>query len=416
MTAMDVNPTSDADAPPTNRSLATAAFGAALAASFGTLTSFYLLLSALPAHLLAEGADPLVPGLVTGGAMLAGVVTEIGAIGFIARIGVRRTFALGAFALGSSALFVLLDGPLPLIICCLVRGLGFGLTVVAAGTILMALVPPERRGEGMGIFGFVASAPAIIALPLGVWVVDNAGIGLVGLGAAATALLAIIPTLWRAGAARDRRPSSRTAHAATGSTTDSVLGLRQAARLGALVRPALVFAASTTAAGVVVTFLPALSTQLAATGLLVQALTSALSRWFSGRIGDRVGHSRMLTPALLITGGGLALSLLPHPATLVAGMALFGLGFGATQTATLSLMADRVTAEGHGAVSALWNLSYDLGYAAGPLAGGVMAAALGIPAVFGIVAAVVVLAVPLVGYDRTAIARRKRARFAGSLR
>lgn len=408
MTAMDVNPTSDADTSPATRPLATAAFGAALAASFGTLTSFYLLLSALPAHLLASGADPLVPGLATGGAMLAGVVTEIAAIGFIARIGPRRTFALGASALGIPALFVLVDGPLPLIACCLVRGLGFGLTVVASGTILMALVPPERRGEGVGIFGFVASAPAIIALPLGVWVVDTAGIGLVGLGAAAAALLAIIPTLWPTAQSEASRSRPRSA-----GVSDSALGLRQAVRRGTLVRPALVFAASTAAAGVVVTFLPGLSVQLAAAGLLVQALASALSRWFSGRIGDHVGHSRMLLPALLITGGGLTLSLVPDPVALVAGMAFFGIGFGATQTATLSLMADRVPPEGHGAVSALWNLSYDVGYAAGPLAGGAAAAVLGVPAVFGIVAAVVLLAMPLARHDGSIAGRKRSARPAG---
>lgn len=374
--------------------LATPAFAAALTASFATLTSFYLLLSALPAHLLASGADPLVPGLVTGGAMLAGVASEIGATGFIARIGARRTFALGALALGGSALFVLVEGPVALILCCLIRGLGFGLTVVASGTILMGLVPPERRGEGVGVFGFVASAPAIIALPLGVWAADRWGIGVVGVAAAVTGVIAAIPALWRfeRGAASPSRPSAT-------APSRPALRLRVAVRRGGLVRPAIIFAASTVAAGVILTFLPALTLSLAAPCLLVQALTSAVSRWWSGRIGDRLGHSRMLAPALVLAGIGLALALSTHPAALLFGMALFGVGFGATQTATLSMMADRVPPEGHGAVSALWNLAYDVGYSVGPLAGGLVAAALGFPAAFAIVAGVVLLAVPLVRYD-----------------
>ncbi|HYI33643.1 MAG TPA: MFS transporter [Glaciibacter sp.] len=374
--------------------LATPAFAAALTASFATLTSFYLLLSALPAHLLATGADPLVPGLVTGGLMVAGVASEIGATGLIARIGAHRTFALGALALGGSALFVLIDGPVALILCCLVRGLGFGLTVVASGTILMALVPPERRGEGVGVFGFVASAPAVIALPLGVWAADRWGIGVVGVATAAIGLVAMIPALWRFGqGAPTPSPSS------TPADSRPALRLRVAVRRGGLVRPALIFAASTVAAGVVVTFLPALSLSLAAPCLLVQALATAVSRWWSGRIGDRLGHSRMLAPAVILAGAGLALVLLPYPVALLSGMALFGLGFGATQTATLSMMAERVPPEGHGAVSAVWNLAYDVGYSVGPLAGGVVAAALGFPAVFGIVAGVVLLAVPLVRFD-----------------
>jgi MFS family permease len=165
------------------------------------------------------------------------------------------------------------------------------------------------------------------------------------------------------------------------------------------VRPALIFSASTVAAGVVVTFLPALTLSLAAPCLLVQAVASAVSRWWSGRVGDRLGHARMLAPALVLAGIGLALALSTHPAALLFGMALFGVGFGATQTATLSMMADRVPPEGHGAVSALWNLAYDVGYSVGPLAGGLVAAVLGFPAAFAIVAGVVLLALPLVRYD-----------------
>lgn len=393
MTAMDAR-TRRAGRAGTEYRLATPAFVAALTASFATLTSFYLLLSALPAHLLAAGADPLVPGLVTGGAMLAGVASEMGATGFIARIGARRTFALGALALGGSALFVLIDGPAALILCCLVRGLGFGLTVVASGTILMGLVPPERRGEGVGVFGFVASAPAVIALPLGVWAADRWGIGPVGIATAVIGVVAIVPALWRhqvtTPAPVPPPALARSSHA---------LGLRRAIRRGGLVRPALIFAASTVAAGVVVTFLPALSPSFAAPCLLVQALASAVARWLSGQLGDRLGHSRMLSPALVLAAAGLGLALLPQPAALLIGMALFGVGFGATQTATLSMMANRVPTEGHGAVSALWNLAYDLGYSVGPLAAGAAAAALGFPAAFAIVGAVALLAVPLVRYD-----------------
>lgn len=393
MTAMDAR-TARRGSVDAGYRLATPAFAAALTASFATLTSFYLLLSSLPAHLLASGADPLVPGLVTGALMVAGVASEIGATGFIARIGARRTFALGALALGGSALFVLVDGPVALILCCVVRGLGFGLTVVASGTILMGLVPPERRGEGVGVFGFVASAPAIIALPLGVWAADRWGIGVVGVAAAVTGVLAAIPALWRfeQSAASPSRPRAA-------APSRPALRLRVAVRRGGLVRPAITFGASTVAAGVIVTFVPALTLSLAAPCLLVQALTSAVSRWWSGRIGDRLGHSRMLAPALVLAGIGLALALSTHPAALLFGMALFGVGFGATQTATLSMMADRVPPEGHGAVSALWNLAYDVGYSVGPLAGGLVAAALGFPAAFAIVAGVVLLAVPLVRYD-----------------
>jgi MFS family permease len=407
--------------------LATRGFLAALAASFGTLTSFYLLLSALPAHLLAEGADPVLPGMLTGGTMLAGVATELAAAGLIARIGAHRTFALGAAALGASALLVLVDSLGALVACCIIRGLGFGLTVVASGTILIGLVPPERRGEGVGVFGFVASAPAIAALPLGVWIVrSGGGIGVVGVAAAASALLAIVPLLgaMRGGRATAARavpsaapgaaaPGAEAAAGARGAAPDAVPdapagGIRTAARDGALVRPAVAFAATTIAAGAVVTFLPAIAAPVAAAGLLVQALTSAVTRGLAGRIGDRVGHSRLLVPSLVLIAAGLVLSVFPSAVAAIAGMAVFGIGFGATQTATFTLMAERVTESGHASISALWNLAYDLGYGIGPIGVSILALATGLPIAFALSGALVLLAVPLVVLDRQ-VARLRTA-------
>ena len=391
--------------------LATRGFLAALAASFGTLTSFYLLLSALPAHLLAEGADPVLPGMLTGGTMLAGVATELAAAGLISRLGAHRTFALGAAALGVSALLVIFDSLGALVACCIIRGLGFGLTVVASGTILIGLVPPERRGEGVGVFGFVASAPAIAALPLGVWIVrSGGGIGVVGVAAAASSLVAIVPLL---GAMRRGRETvarvAGVAGAAPGVVPDApASGIRSAAGDGALVRPAVAFAATTIAAGAVVTFLPAIAAPVAAAGLLVQALTSAVTRGLAGRIGDRVGHSRILVPSLVLIAVGLVISVFPSGVAAIAGMAVFGIGFGATQTATFTLMAERVTESGHASISALWNLAYDLGYGIGPIGVSILAVATGLPIAFALSGALVLLAIPLVVLDR-AVARLRTA-------
>jgi predicted MFS family arabinose efflux permease len=41
----------------------------------------------------------------------------------------------------------------------LVRGLGFAICVVVGGALVAALVPPERRGEGLGLFGIVVGVP-----------------------------------------------------------------------------------------------------------------------------------------------------------------------------------------------------------------------------------------------------------------
>ena len=49
------------------------------------------------------------------------------------------------------------------------RGIGFGLNTVVIGALVATSLPPERRGEGIGLAGVVACVPAIVALPSGVW-------------------------------------------------------------------------------------------------------------------------------------------------------------------------------------------------------------------------------------------------------
>jgi hypothetical protein len=53
------------------------------------------------------------------------------------------------------------------------------------------------------------------------------------------------------------------------------------------------------------------------------------------------------------------------PVTVVAGVALFGIGFAITQNATLPMMYSRVTSSGCGAVGGLWNFAYDAGMGVG---------------------------------------------------
>ena len=136
----------------------------------------------------------------------------------------------------------------------------------------------------------------------------------------------------------------------------------------------------------VAAFLPlaaGVSGSVAAAGLFVQAVASTASRWWAGRHGDRHGHARLLVPGLLTSAAGMTLLIwVATPAALIAGMCLFGIGFGISQNVTFALMIDRAPASGYGTASALWNLAYDAGYGAGPAVFGLFVGATGYPAAF----------------------------------
>jgi predicted MFS family arabinose efflux permease len=356
---------------------------------FCALTSFYLLLSVTPMYAAAAGAGTAGAGLVTGVLLLGTVAAELAAPALMRRCGHWALLAAGALLLGVPALALLPGGSLAVIVAVsVIRGFGFGLCTVMTGALTAMLLPPERRGEGLGLFGVVATAPGIVALPAGVWVADHAGLATVIAMTAAAALVPLAAFPWLA--SRHRAAAS----AGTRPPDGLLAGLRQAGQL----RPFLIFAASTVAAGVVVSFLPlaaGVSGDTAAAGLLAQALTATVSRWWAGRQGDRTGHARLLVPALAIAALGMITMIwLASPAAVIAGMCLFGTGFGICQNATFAMMIDRMPRSGLGTASALWNLAYDAGYGAGPATFGLIVSHTGYPAGFALTAALMLVALP----------------------
>jgi MFS family permease len=352
-----------------------------LMSSFGALTSFYLLLSVTPMYVMSAGAGTAVAGVVTGSLMLATVLAELASPRLMRRYGYRTVFAAGALLLGGPALALLVPHNVVTIVAVsIARGIGFGLNTVVIGALVATALPPERRGEGIGLAGAVACVPAIVALPSGVWLAANAGFTVVIAITAASALAPLAAVPWLAG------PAGRQTEAGPGPAPQA--GLLASLRSGGQLRPSLVFAATTVSAGVVASFLPlaaGVSGGTAALGLFAQAVASTVSRWWAGRHGDRHGHAGLLVPGLLTAAAGMStLIWVADPAVLIAGMCLFGIGFGIIQNVTFALMIDRAPVSGYGTASALWNLAYDAGYGAGPAVFGVFVAYTGYPAAFAI--------------------------------
>ena len=385
------------DIPASRPRLVSGRFAAALLSSFGALTSFYLLLSVTPMYAMSAGAGSAGAGLVTGSLMLTTVLAEFASPRLLGRFGYRAVFAAGALLLGGPAPALLLPHSMATIIAVsIARGIGFGLATVVLGALVAASVPAERRGEGIGLAGVVACVPAIVALPSGVWLAQNTGYAVVIAITAISALAPLAATPWLAD------PASQQAEA--GPADDSPNGLLGSLRSGGMLRPGLVFAATTVAAGVVASFLPlaaGVSAGVATLGLFAQALTATASRWWAGRRGDRHGHAGLLIPGLLTAAAGMAsLIWVSAPVAVIAGMCLFGIGFGIAQNVTFALMIDRAPGSGYGTASALWNLAYDAGYGTGPIVFGVFVAHTGYPAAFALTGLLILAALVPAVRDR----------------
>ncbi|HEV7648817.1 MAG TPA: MFS transporter [Actinophytocola sp.] len=352
-----------------------------LVAELGALTSFYLLLSVVP--MVVGGVAGA--GAATATLMLATVAAEPVTPRLVARFGYRAVIAGALLLLGLPALALLAGtSTTTVLVVCALRGVGFGVMMVAGGALAAELVPAGRRGEGLGLYGAAVGLPGVVGLPAGVWLAAHAGFAVVFVAATLTALAGL--AVLRALPARSADP---------GKPAGIAAGLRR----GALVRPALAFGATAMAAGIVVAFLP-----LAVTGsatvtvaLLAQSVTATAARWLAGRHSDRHsdrhGPAALLVPGLIVaTAGMLTLVVTTDPAAVVAGMALFGTGFGITQNASLATMLGQVSPAGFGMVNAIWSLAYDGGMGLGAAGFGALATWTGLTAALAVTSLIMLAA------------------------
>ncbi|GAA2658499.1 MFS transporter [Streptomyces lunalinharesii] len=360
----------------------------------GSSASFFLLLSVVPAYAQSvpgRGSDQA--GLVTGALMSATVGGELIAPWLAARCGHRMLLGAGLLLLGAPALVLTASQSMGWIVAvCLVRGLGFAFTLVAGGALTASLIPPERRGEGLALIGVMAGVPSLVGLPLGSWLALHTGYGPVCTAAALLALVSVVAVLGLPGREAAQGPSP---------------GIFAGARSGTLGRPTAMFAVTAIGAGIIVTFLPLAvapgRSGVVAAALFVQPAAATASRWFAGRRADRSGAAGLVVPGLVVSAAGiLVVTRTDFPVAVVMGAAVFGAGFGITQSATITLMYSRVPASGYATVSALWNIAYDAGMGIGAVGFGTVAGSTGYPWAFALTALLMLTALVPAWWDRTA--------------
>jgi MFS family permease len=214
--------------------------------AFGSSTGFYLLASVVPLYAASIGGGSVGAGLASGALMLSTVAADLVTPRLVSAFGYRATLAAGLLLLGVPAFALGAASSMAWILAvCVARGAGFGITVVVGSALVAELLPPERRGEGLGLYGVVVGAPAVAALPLGVWLVGRVGYppAFVAGAMAALAGFAVVAGL------PGRAPG-------TARAPEKPVGVLAGLGTPALLKPLMIFASTTMAAGVVATFVP----------------------------------------------------------------------------------------------------------------------------------------------------------------
>jgi predicted MFS family arabinose efflux permease len=348
--------------------------------------SYCLTLASLPVYAVAGGADESTAGVVTAVFLVVTIAVQVTIPALTARFGVGRVLVAGLLAMGLPSPFYVLDDGLAWISALsAVRGAGFAVLTVLGATLAAQVAPPERRGESIGLYGLAIAIPNLAAVPAGVALVLDGHVGwLSWLAASPVLAVFFVPLLVRS---VGPQPGPGPA------------GSHRAAVLAASM-PSVVLFVVTLAGGGLVTFLPIERPDgvLATVALLVFGVTGAVTRWRAGLLADRLGTGLLLPAALVVAAVGLvvtAAGLGSGAGWVLAGAAVFGAGYGATQNLTLVSAFARAGENGTTTASAMWNASFDAGTATGALALGFLAAGIGLDWTYVVVAALLAASVPL---------------------
>jgi len=156
--------------------------------------TFYFLLVTMPVYVLNElDGKESEAGLVTTVFLLSAIIIRPIAGRWIEKIGARMILLASLLIFsGVTLIYFSVDTIWALMVIRFVHGIGFGMATTATGSIVAAIIPDSRRGEGMGYF-VLSSNLAMVAGPfLGLTAMQQWGVStmlLMGVVAAFIGLL-----------------------------------------------------------------------------------------------------------------------------------------------------------------------------------------------------------------------------------
>ena len=308
-----------------DQELYTPSFVLMAAANFFTVSSFGCFFL-FPIFVMSHGGSNADIGIVMGAAALSSVLCRPWISEMIDRVGRKRSYGIGCIITSLLSLSYLMfrgelaEFYLPLLLVRLLHGVGLAICFTSGFTYIADIVPKERLNEGIGMFGVtalvgMAIGPVIAEIIIGEF--DFQFLFLVAAGMAFVGFFLHLPL----GESYVGRVS--------GSETSffSVLIRKKMLLIAVL---AFLFGFGLAASGNFVSPF-AKEQHIAFISLYFIAYSSAavITRFFGGRLADRVGEERIIPYALIITGSGfLVLIALGGDTILIVSGLMSGCGHG----------------------------------------------------------------------------------------
>ncbi len=328
-------------------------------ANFFVFLGFQMTLPTIPLFVEHLGGNDQMIGFVVGAFTFSALIIRPFAGQFLETKGRRFVFLTGllifVFSVGS---FGFATGFVFLFLLRFIQGAGWGFSTTASGTIATDLIPPARRGEGMGYYGLsgnlaLAAGPSLGLILAGFIPFKTLFLICSGLGLAALLLASTI---------RYKRVEKNARTTA----------LKWDFYEKSAIQPAILMFFITVTFGGIAAFLPLYTAQKNIGGIelyfLIYALALMLTRAFAGQIYDKKGHRAVIIPGtFLILLAMVLLAWLPNQISLFAAAILYGLGFGTIQPGLQAWAIEKAPKNRRGMANATFFSFFDLGIGVGSL-------------------------------------------------
>lgn len=365
--------------------------------TFTVFFSAFLLFPTAPFRILELGGSKLLAGLFLG-CLTFGSALSAPFTGALAdRIGKRRTLVVASLTLGGFTLAYGASTGVGLLLALVpLHGLFWSATLTASAAHLVGLVPEKRRAEGIAYWGLSTVAAIAVAPTIAFWIYERGGWSAVcWVAAGLNALMAAIAWRLEESAGEPAAPEP----VGQGFLEWRVLFVSFTLLLfsfgygGVTSFVALYAEANAAPKGLYFTAL---------------ALVILVTRPLAGTLADRVGHKKVLVPALALTSVGLAL-LVPRgtPIWLVSSALVFGLGFGSAFPVYTAHVMRHVSSARRGAAFGSMLCAFDVGIGLGSTSLGYVIERAGYGTAFALAAGLAALSLPYFLLAERALVRER---------
>jgi MFS family permease len=273
-------------------------------------------------------ASASIAGILSGIFIVGGFIARLWAGNNMKRLGAKKLLYIGTilyFLLTFAYFFV--HSVILLLILRLVHGLGFGIAATASGTLAGAIVPPSRRGEGIGYYALSVTLSSAVGPFLSMFLFRTSGFySLIWL----SALLLFIALV---GISFIHVEKTADTSSSVSNTVRKKFAWSNYFEKKALPISLIAFLIGISYSSIL-SFMDAYArnihlSEAASFFFLVYAITVLLSRPITGRVFDGFGDNFVMYPTYLFFALGLLLIGFAHSGWMLLLAAIFiGLGYG----------------------------------------------------------------------------------------